>query len=164
MASGIKIDGLNALKRAMAELEPKVARRVVKQAMKRAMQPIADAIKSAVPVLSGKLRKSVRIRVSKGPRGAGRKVQAMAVLVGASGKRGDKEKGIVRPWWAYLIEQGWTTGKRVRSGGKVVGRIGKQTKVPGKHIVRQQMRAHEARALEQVAAEILAGIEAEAGR
>lgn len=163
-AAGVKLNikGLDAVKRAFRELEPKLARRVIKQAQKKALAPIVSAIKAAMPVKSGKLRKSVRIRAAKGPKGSGRKTIASAVLVGA-GAGGKNKKGEKLPWWAYLIEFGWTTGKRIRSAGKVVGRVGKQTKVEGKHIVRREMRSHESAAMEIVTREILEGIEREAG-
>ena len=159
----VNIQGLDALKRAFRELEPKLARRVIKQAQKKALQLIAAAVRAALPVKSGALKKSVRIRASKGPRGSGRKTIAQAILVGASGKKGDKEKGIKRPWWAYLIEYGWETGKRIRSAGKVVGRVGKSRKIAGRHIVRREMRSHESGAVQSVIDGILQGIEREAG-
>ena len=162
MAVTLNIQGMDALKRAFRELEPKLARKVIKQAQKKALAPMVAAIKAAEPVKSGRLRKSVRIRAAKGPRGASRKTIASALLVGA-GAGSKNKKGVDQPWWAWLIERGWTTGKRIRSAGKVVGRVGKQTKVPGKHIVRREMRSHEGAAIQLVINEILEGIEREAG-
>jgi hypothetical protein len=158
----IDIKGLAAVKRAFIELEPKLARKVIRQAERKALEPIKQSVQASAPVHSGKLKKSIRIRSAKGPRKSGRKTIATALLIGASGRKGDKEKGIVRPWWAFLIEFGWKVGKRIRRGGKTVGREGSGRKIQGKHLVRTAMRSHESASLEIMRSEILAGIEREA--
>ena len=154
-----KIEGVEAVAKAFRELEPKLARKVVRQAERAALQPIKQAIVAAAPVRTGDLRRSVRIRTAKGPRSGGKKSIAMGVLVGggSKGKAGKKTNKV--PWWAFLQEWGWIVGKRIRSGGKIIGRQGSGRKIPGKHFTRKAMRAHESQAQKIMTARILQGIE-----
>jgi HK97 gp10 family phage protein len=159
----LKIEGLDAVKKAFKDLEPKIARKVISQAERKALAPIKAAIIAGEPKRTGDLRRSVRIRTAKGPRRSGKKTIAMGLLVGAGGSKGKKGKKTGQaPWWAFLIEWGWIVGKRVRSAGKVVGRSGSGKKIPGKHVARKAMRSHEAQAQKIMTSEILAGIEREA--
>jgi hypothetical protein len=57
----LKIEGLEAVKKAFKELEPKLARRVIKQAETKALAPIKAAEMATAPELSGKLKRSIRI-------------------------------------------------------------------------------------------------------
>jgi HK97 gp10 family phage protein len=161
----LKVEGLEAVKRAFKELEPKLARRVIKQAEMKALAPIKAAVMASAPEHTGALKKSIRIRSAKGPKNSGRKTIAMALLVGGSGSRTTRGgKKIARAWWAFLQEWGWTVGKRIRSAGKVVGRVGSGKRIPGKHFVRGAMRSHESQAQQIMVSEILAGIEREASK
>jgi len=161
----LKIEGLEAVKKGFKELEGKIARRVIKKAEVKALAPIKAAVLATVPEHSGKLKRSVRVRSAKGPKGSGRKTIAMALLVGGSGAKTSRGgKKIARAWWAFLQEWGWIVGKRVRKAGKVVGRQGSGKKVPGKHFTRNAMRSHESQAQQIMTSEILAGIEREAGK
>lgn len=160
MAS-ITITGLDAVKRAFRELEPKVARKVIKQAEKDALGIPKTQAQTIWPVKMGRSKRSIRIRVAKGPKGAPRGTISMALLVGGAGA--DK-KGKARPWWSFLIEYGWTIGKRIRSAGKVVGRhklTGGNKRIPGKHIMKKALRATEGRIKQIMTEKILQGIERE---
>jgi hypothetical protein len=162
----ITISGFEAVRRAFKELEPKLARKVLKQAEKKALGvPRSQAIANT-PVLSGRMKKSIRIRAAKGPRSAARGSVSMALLVGGAAG-GKNKKGVKLPWWAFLIERGWTLGKRIRSGGKVVGRnkvAGGNRHIAGKHIMKRALRATEGQIKQVMTVEILAGIERELGR
>jgi HK97 gp10 family phage protein len=162
----LKIQGLDAVKKAFKELEPKLAKKVIAQAERKALAPIKAAVVASAPRKTGDLRRSIRIRVAKGPRKSGKKTIAMGLLVGAGSKGKKGKKTGQTPWWAFLMEWGWIRGKRIRSGGKVVGRTGAGAgqKVQGKHFVRKSMRAHETQAQQIMRNEILAGIEREAGK
>ena len=162
----ITITGDIAVKRAFKELEPKIARKVLKQAERKALGIPRAMAQSMTPVDSGRMKKSIRIRASKGPRSAKKGQISMAFLIGAGAGTKNK-KGIKQPWWAYLIEKGWITGKRIRSGGKVVGRwkqAGGNKRIPGKHIMKRTLQATENQVKSTMISEILAGIEREAGK
>lgn len=162
-AAGAKvtITGLEAVKAAFKKI-PDKARKIISTAERRALGIPKTAASARWPIRSGKSKRSIRLRVSKGPRGANRKyVISLALLVGGSGA--DK-KGKARPWWSFLVEFGWQIGKRIRSAGKVVGRhklAGGNRRVPGKHIMRIALRSTEERVKQVMEQEIIAGIERE---
>jgi HK97 gp10 family phage protein len=155
----IKVTGIDAVRKAFKELEPKLARRVIQQAERKALAPIKAAIIAGAPENTGDLKRSVRIRIAKGPRKSGRRTIAMGILVGGASKGKKGKKTGKAPWWAFLMEWGWIVGKRIRHAGKVVGRLGSGRKIPGKHFTKRAMRAHESQAQQIMKSEILAGIE-----
>src|SRR4051794_5781842 len=70
------IDGAKEIKKAFRELEPKLARKVIRQAIRKSMKPVLAAVKRNTPVGSGShspgtrhapgdLRKMVKLRASK---------------------------------------------------------------------------------------------------
>ncbi len=163
--SRITITGLDEVKEAFRRLPDKVATKVVKAAEKTALGIPRDSAKANWPVRSGKSRRTIRVRVSKGPKGTTQKnTIALALLVGGAGA--DK-KGKARPWWSFLIEHGWILGKRIRVGKKVVGRhqvAGGNRRIPGKHVMKKALRATEERVKQLMSQEIAAGIEREAAK
>jgi HK97 gp10 family phage protein len=167
MRSGLTIGGLAEVKRAFRELEPKVARKVIRQAERRAAKLFQAEILAHVPVASGKLKRSVKVRASKGPRGF-RKNISIAVLVGQGG--GQQAKGLKTAWYAYLQEKGYHLGKRVRKAGKVTGYVplpgrlgsGGVRYMPGRHFVKNALRTREPDARRKLILWIGAGIDREA--
>jgi hypothetical protein len=165
----LTIAGLEVVERAFKELEPKVARKVISQAERKAAKLFAAAILAHAPEASGLLKRTVKVRSSKGPRGSKRGGSvSIAVLVGqAGGKSGDGKK---RAWYAYLQEKGWTTGKRLRKAGKVVGYTplhgnlggGGIRKIPGKFFTKRALQSQESSARALLISEIAQGIEREA--
>ena len=150
-------------------------RKVIVKAERDALKLAQSAVKGPWPVRTGASRRSIRIRASKGPRAWKSGNISLALLVGEAGKKGDKEAGIKRPWWAFLVERGFHTGgKRVRKGGKTVGYramrdlhgLGlRQVRfVPGKHIVRDALRSTEGAMSTVMINAILQGIETLAGK
>jgi HK97 gp10 family phage protein len=70
------IDGVKEIKKAFRELEPKLARKVIRQAIRKGLKPVLAAVKRNTPVSSrpgsaaaghapGELRKMVKLRASK---------------------------------------------------------------------------------------------------
>lgn len=164
------ITGVAAIQKALRELEPKLAKKVIRKASRDAIKiPYAKA-KSEWPVESGASKKSIRVRTSKGPRSAKKNSVSIALIVGQAGRPGDKEAGIKRPWWAFLIEHGFHVGgKRIRSGGKTTGYEptksgGTVRKIEGKHIMRRALKSKEGEVKEFMETRILAGIEQLANR
>ncbi len=168
MASAVLIvTGDEAIKRAFKELEPKIAKKVIRQASRKAMQIPRSMAQAIAPVHSGRYKKSIRVRTSKGPRSAKRGDISLALLVGA-GAGAKSKKGVTQPWWAWLVERGFHTGgKRIRKGGKVVGYVPKHKggtvrHIPGKYIVKRVLKATESQVKQVMTMEILNGIEREA--
>jgi len=162
MAQGgviLELEGFDALKRAFRELEPKLAKKVIRQAVRAGMKTIQAAAKAEAPVRTGAGRRGIRIRTSKGPRGSRvRYTIALATLVGDA-------KGPT--WYMWLQEFGYTLGKRLRQGGKTIGYAATKVvpvprKMPGRHFMRKAMREREASVKQQIIENILLGIEREA--
>ena len=57
-----KIDGLNELGRNLSALEPKVARKAFRKGMRAGAQVIANEAKATAPVLTGRLKRAIRVR------------------------------------------------------------------------------------------------------
>lgn len=151
----ITITGIDEIKRAFAELPAKVAKKVVRQALRRGLKLPLAAAKADAPVDTGAGRRSLRIRASKGPAGAAKKYTiAMALLIG--------ERSPGKTWYMALQESGYHTGKRTRSAGKVVSRSPGSHKVEGKHYMRRALRETEQPARELIIEDITQGIEREA--
>ena len=149
--SGIKITGLEAVQKAMKTLEPKLAKQVIRKAQRDALKIAQAAAKDDAPVLTGAGRRSIRVRTSKGPRGSKSKhTISLALLVG-------RAKG--KEWYMGLQEHGWTTGKRIKQGKTVVGRIGDSTKIEGRHFMRRALRSSEDAMKALMTERILEGIE-----
>ena len=164
MAS-IKITGVEAIAKAFRELEPKLAKRVIRQAERNSLKtPYAQA-KAAWPVLTGQSRRTIRIRTAKGPRGSRSHTIAMALLVGEASNGKAKKNGSKRVWWPFLIEQGFHTGgKRIRHGGKTIGYTQTRAsvavkKIPGRHIMKRTLRSNESTVRQIMTDQIIAGIE-----
>ncbi len=162
----LKIEGFAALKRAFKELEPKVAKKVIRQAVRAGMKTVSAAAKANAPVDTGTGRKRIRVRSSKGPRGTvQRHTIALAVLVGESPKKGQKDG----TWYMWLQEMGYHIGKGLRSAGKIVGYVTTKTqpvvrKMPGLHFTRRAMRQVEPSVKAKMIEDILHGIDREVAR
>jgi hypothetical protein len=156
----LTISGVEAVDRAFTQLEYKVARKLVAQAERDALKyPLAQA-KQLAPARTGKGRRSLRIRTSKGPRGAPKGTVSMALLIGQGGKPPGET------WYMWLQERGWVLGKRIRSGGKVTGRAGRGAgkQIKGKWFMRRSLHQNEARVQQMITANVIAGIERESNK
>jgi HK97 gp10 family phage protein len=159
----VTVTGTEVVTLAFRRLPDKVAKKVVRQAIKKANAPIQAAVKAAMPVHTGAAKRDVKIITSKGPRGWGNGVIAGGVIEGRV--RPTKTRGTT--WYTFLLERGWTVGKRIRQGQKVVGytphkgNLGAQgiRKVPGKWMMRKAMHQYENQVKGNVIVEILKGIE-----
>ena len=75
----VKIDGLDDLKRALADLTPQLRKKVLLSALRKAARVVSDAAKASAPVLAqpapyrtrGLVRKRISVRTSKESRRAG---------------------------------------------------------------------------------------------
>ena len=162
----LKLKGFGALKKAFRELEPKVAKKVIRQSVRSGMKIVQKAAKENAPIRSGRGKRRIKVRTSKGPRGTRlRHTIALAVLVGESPRKGDKDS----TWYMWLQEFGYHIGKRLRQGQKVIGYTTTKyqpvvRKMPGLHFTRAAMRAKESEVKQNIIQNILDGIEREAGK
>ncbi len=156
-----KLEGFDSLKRAFKELEPKLAKKVIRQSVRNGMKTVQAAAKENAPVDTGAGKRKIRVRTSKGPRGTKtRHTIAMAVLVG---------EAMRDTWYMWLQEFGYHIGKRLRQGGKVIGYATTKTQpvvrvMPGLHFTRKAMRQKEAGVKAKMIQDILDGIEREASK
>lgn len=103
--------GRSQVERVLEELPAKSAKKVLRQAMRKAMKPVAAQVKANAPVRSGATRKAVKVRAAK----VGRKALGIDVTVGAGDYKGDT-------FAAAFVEYG--TGERTKaSTGQAVGRV-----------------------------------------
>lgn len=92
----LKINGLSDLDKAMDNLSKSVSRNVMRTALKKAAQPMADKAKELVPVKTGTLRDSIKVGslLNKNQKKLQRKLTAderssIELFVGPSYLRGD---------------------------------------------------------------------------
>lgn len=69
MAKPVAITGVKAIDRRLRRLEPKVQRKYVRAAMRRAMKPVKAQVEIEAPRETGFLSQQVKIRARKGRRG-----------------------------------------------------------------------------------------------
>lgn len=65
----ITIKGADEIQRLLSELEPKLQRKVIRQALRKAAKPIQSAAKADAPTKTGRLRKAIKIRAAKRKKG-----------------------------------------------------------------------------------------------
>ncbi len=114
----LKLEGFDVLKKAFRDLEPKLAKKVIRQSVRNGMKTVQAAAKENAPVDTGAGKRKIKVRTSKGPRGTKvRHTIALVVLVGEAPRKGAKDS----TWYMWLQELGYHIGKRLRQGGKVIG-------------------------------------------
>lgn len=64
-----RVEGLEELERTLRELPDKVEKKVVSQALRKGLKPIQKEAKNLAPVLSGQLKKAIKIRAGKRKKG-----------------------------------------------------------------------------------------------
>jgi len=62
---GLTFKGAKELEAALVGMEPKLAKKVFRQAMRKAAAPVLARAKQLVPTLTGRLKKSLRVRAMK---------------------------------------------------------------------------------------------------
>lgn len=114
MADSVKVtvNGIDELKRALAELPGKLRRKVLVKALRAGAKEVQKAARVAVPVLSapspyrtkGLLKRKISVRVSKESRRAGDVGVFVNVRPAAKGQRGAKSK--LDPYYWRFVEFG----------------------------------------------------------
>lgn len=82
MAEAVKIDGLKQLLKGLEEFKKSTQRSILERALKKAAKPVADTAKALAPVKTGKLKKSIGMKVIRN--NAGKAAYAEAMKGGAS--------------------------------------------------------------------------------
>ncbi len=126
------ITGIKEIDRALKALEPKVAKKVIRQSIRAALKPIRDEIKGEVPLKTGLLRSAIKVRAAKRSRVS----IGVVVIIGRGDFKGDT-------FYGAFQEYGTST-------------------MPGKHFMRKvfDRESNEARA--QIEKGVRDGIEREA--
>lgn len=103
MAELVRIDGLSALNDILNSLPEKLEKNIVRSALRAGLKEMRDEAQARVPVKSGALRESLKIKTKMNK---GRPIAALTA--------GDK-----KAWYAHLVEFG--TGGFYEGTGKSVG-------------------------------------------
>lgn len=114
MGVDIKIEGIDELNKILDQLPPYVEKKVVVPGLRNAAKPLLAAMRSKVPVKTGKGKRSIGILVEKGI--------YPAVLVGPRTGKGVKNDG-----WALRFMEFGTAARKPRTlGRRALRRGGKQ--------------------------------------
>lgn len=90
------VTGLKEIDRALRELEPKIGKKVIRQAMRKSMKPVKTAVEQNAPVgETGLLAASVKIRAAK----KSRKSFGIDVTIG-------EKDWVGKTWYAAAVEYG----------------------------------------------------------
>lgn len=136
------ITGLKQVDRALKQLPDRVAKKVIRQAMRASMRPVKAAVVANAPVESGATKRAVKLRAAKSRKKG--KI-AIEVRIGAGDYQGDQ-------YYAAFQEYGWRPGKR---GGP------RGAPVPGKHFMLHAFESTSASAKDAAISAILTGVERE---
>lgn len=103
MAELVRVDGLSALEKALNELPEKIERNIIRSALRAGLKSIKAEAEARVPVRSGELRKSIKIKA--------KLIKGRPVAAVTAGNK--------QAWYAHLVEFG--TGGFYEGTGKSVG-------------------------------------------
>jgi HK97 gp10 family phage protein len=139
--SSVKITGVDAINRAFRELEPKLARKVIRSALRKGAKIVQAAEKQAAPQgETGILRKAIKVRASRVRK---KNVISLGVIMGQGDFKGESFYGAFQNF-------GWKTGRRGSSN---------RTQIAGKHFAERALSETREQATQVISTEILAGIE-----
>ncbi len=128
----IVITGIKEIDRAFKQLEPKLARKVIRQSIRAALKPVASEVKADSPVATGLLRSAIKVRAGKRARNS----ISLVVIIGEGDFKGET---------FYGAFQEYGTSRQ-----------------PGKHYMRRAFDTKAEAARAQIEELIKAGIEREA--
>ena len=139
----IRVLGDKKLQKALRQFPEKVERKVLRKAMRTAFKTTLDRAKALVPVRSGALKRSLKLRSRRG----GRRKIAFAIFTGDRARLGVSERtkaGRARGYYPAAIEFGWNA--RGRS-------------VPARPWMRTALKESEAQVFEKLRRELWTGIQ-----
>jgi len=103
MTQTVRIDGLADLNKKLLELEPKLQRKTLGKALKKAGQPVLEESKRLVPVDSGRLRDALKLR-SKGR--SKKKPHRQSVSVATPTRKQLKLRSDEKGYYPAVVEYG----------------------------------------------------------
>lgn len=127
-----RINGVSEIQRAFRELPDKLAKKVVRQALRKGLAPIRDEAKTLAPRKSGRLASAIKIRAGRRKRG----------VIGLVVRVGDKDFG-GRPFYGAFREFG-------------------DKRQSGTHFLERAFNARKQMAAQIISSLVAAGIEREA--
>jgi len=139
----IRVLGDKKLSKAMRKLPDKVERKVLRKAMRTAFKTTLARAKAKVPVRSGALRRSLKLRARRG----GRRRIAFAIFAGGNEQLGVPAKtksGRPRGYYPAAIEFGWNAGHRA---------------MPERPWMRAALKESEAQVIEKLKRELWSGLQ-----
>lgn len=132
--ASIRLEGAKQLDKMLAELDRKVARKVLSASLRDGAKVISAQAKANAPVLSGLTRKQIKVRAAKKRRS---ETAAIKVTTGEGNFKG-------KTFYASFQEFGWVKAPTIRtSSGQFfsMSRASRRstgdqgTKIPGKHFM-----------------------------
>lgn len=144
--SSFKITGVDELVKKLRMLRGPAMKKVYRQAMRAAARPVLATAKQIVPIASGKLQKSLKIRALR----RSRKLIGVQITPGTRSELGISGKG----FYPTHIELGFKRGGL----SKFPGRKGGITKFPGNRYLRDALLLERTDAMQIINARITAGI------
>jgi HK97 gp10 family phage protein len=135
MAVRVVLIGVKELDRLLKGLEPRVARKVIRQAMRRALRPVMAAVQRNAPVDTGTLKAAIKLRAARARK---RGQIILEVRIGEGDFKG-------KQFYAAMVEYG-------------------TSKQPAQGFMRRAFDATGDAAKRQALGAIMAGIEREAAR
>lgn len=144
-APDLRVEGTNALKRKLAKMDPKQARKITRRAIRRGARPIRDDARRRAPA-----------RTSYPKRKEGKPLKKAIVIRSARKRRGHQEVSvkIVGPPHSHLVEMG--TGIRIAKRGRYKGK--KFGRMPAQPFLGPAYDHNKRKALDIAAAEMEKGI------
>lgn len=134
----IQVRGATAIIRALARLEKREAKKIIRRALRMVAKKITERAKMLAPVDTGRLKRAIRTRAGK----RSRRYIAVVSTIGEGQFQGETFYGGFQEW-------GWKTGKRGSDNRR---------DVPGKHFMQgaaEQVGPQAAEAAtQQIAAEL----------
>lgn len=106
----VVITGVKAIDRRMKMLPDRLKKKVIRQAIRKALKPVQVAVKAQAPVASGQTKRAVRIRAVKSKK---RDRIALEVKIGAGDYKGDQ-------YYAAFVQYGHNIA---RPRGNVIGHV-----------------------------------------
>jgi hypothetical protein len=111
------VTGVKEIDRAFKELPTAVAKKVVKQAIRKALKPLLSEARSTAPIDTGAMKKSIKIKVG-GQRSGRRKSRILLrILPQTIVQKDGSGQPISTKFYAKFIEEGWTS----RGGNWIAG-------------------------------------------
>lgn len=108
MSQAVRVEGLAYLNKKLLELEPKLQRKTLGKALKKAGKPVLQETKRLVPVDTGRLRTALKLR-SKGP--SKKRPHQQSVSVATPTRKQLKMRADEKGYYPAVLEYGSASRK-----------------------------------------------------